>query len=153
MAKKRQIPPSTWRKMRAVSGRLVSLLERGKGPKRLVLLLTTTGRKSGLPRLTPLQYEEQFGILYVASARGQQADWFKNLVVNPQVHVQIGGQRVAAVAEPICDPGRIADILELRLRRHPVMIRLIMFAEVAVPLCGRILKNLLATRRYCAAPD
>jgi hypothetical protein len=88
-----------------------------------------------------LQYEEQFGILYVASARGQQADWFKNLVVNPQVHVQIGGQRVAAVAEPICDPVRIADILELRLRRHPVMIRLIMFAEWPFRYAGRT-KNL-----------
>jgi len=115
--------------MRVFSGRLISLLERGKGPKRLVLLLTTTGRKSGLPRVTPLQYEEHLGILYVASARGRQADWFKNLVVNPQVHVQVGGQSVAAVAEPICDPERIADFLELRLRRHPVMIRLIMFAE------------------------
>ncbi|OGO41067.1 MAG: hypothetical protein A2W36_02920 [Chloroflexi bacterium RBG_16_58_14] len=129
MAKRRQIPSSFWRKMRAFSGRLISLLERGKGPKRLVLLLTTTGRKSGLPRQTPLQYEEHLGILYVASARGQQADWFKNLVVNPQVHVRIGGQIVAALAEPICDPARIADFLEVRLRRHPVMMRLIMFAE------------------------
>ena len=129
MAKKRQFPPSFWRRMRAISGRLISLLERGRGPKRLLLLLTTTGRKSGLPRLTPLQYEEHEGIIYVASARGQQADWFKNLEANPQVHFQIRGETFVAVAEPITDPKRIADFLELRLRRHPVMIRVIMFAE------------------------
>jgi deazaflavin-dependent oxidoreductase (nitroreductase family) len=42
----------------------------------LVLLLTTTGRKSGRPRQTRLQYEKEGGVIYVASARGQQADWF-----------------------------------------------------------------------------
>jgi deazaflavin-dependent oxidoreductase (nitroreductase family) len=115
--------------MGALNVRLISLLERGRGPKRLVLLLTTTGRKSGLPRVTPLQYEVHQGIIYIGSARGQQADWFKNLEANPQVSFQIGGQSFAAVAEPITDPKRIADFLELRLRRHPVMIRLIMRAE------------------------
>jgi len=129
MANRRQIPLSFWRKMRAFSGRLIPLLERGMGPKRLVLLLTTTGRKSGLPRVTPLQYEEHGGNIYIASARGVKADWFKNLQADPQVQYRIGGQSTAAVAEPITDPGRIADFLELRLRRHPVMIRLIMRAE------------------------
>ena len=46
---------------------------------RMVLLLTTIGRKSGLPRITPLQYEEIDGAYYVASARGAQADWFRNI--------------------------------------------------------------------------
>lgn len=32
---------------------------------RIVLLLTTTGRKSGRPRVTPLQYEEIDGIIYL----------------------------------------------------------------------------------------
>ena len=129
MAKKRQIPHSLWRRMGALNVRLISRLERGRGPGSLVLLLTTTGRKSGLPRMTPLQYEEHQGIIYIASARGQQADWFKNLEVDPQVRYQIRGESFAAVAEPITDPKRIADFLELRLRRHPVMIRLMMFAE------------------------
>ena len=49
----------------------------GLGPiyGRLVLLLTTTGRKSGLHRVTPLQYEEIEGKIYVGAARGQKADW------------------------------------------------------------------------------
>ena len=129
MANKRQISPSLWRRMGALNGRLISLLERGRGPKRLVLLLTTTGRKSGLPRVTPLQYEEFGGVIYIGSARGVKADWFKNLQADPHAQYRIGGQSFAAVAEPITDPVRIADFLELRLRRHPVMIRLIMLLE------------------------
>jgi deazaflavin-dependent oxidoreductase (nitroreductase family) len=89
----------------------------------LVLLLTTTGRKSGLPRVTPLQYEEVDGLIYVASVRGQKADWFGNLVANPEVTVELPGGRSQATAEPITDPGRIADFLELRLARRPGMIR------------------------------
>ncbi len=96
---------------------------------RIVLLLTTTGRKSGLPRVTPLQYEEQDGVIYVGSARGTQADWFRNLVACPRVKVQIGAQCFEGRAEPITNASRIADFLELRLRNHPRMIGAMLLAE------------------------
>lgn len=95
----------------------------GLGPivGRLILLLTTMGRKSGLPRITPLQYEEIAGVFYVASARGQEADWFRNILANPHVEVQVKAKRFHGVAEPVTDVARVADFLELRLRRHPQM--------------------------------
>ena len=89
---------------------------------RVVLLLTTTGRKSGLPRVTPLQYEELDGAIYVASALGTRADWFRNILVDPCVTVRMGSRQVEGLAEPVTDPCRIADFLELRLRRHPRMV-------------------------------
>jgi deazaflavin-dependent oxidoreductase (nitroreductase family) len=98
----------------------------GIGPRRTVLLLTTVGRKSGQFRVTPLQFEQVGGDIYIACARGQEADWFKNILANPRVHVQIGDGQFDATAEPVIDPIRIADFIELRLRRHPIMIRLIM---------------------------
>ena len=96
----------------------------GFGPiyGRLVLLLTTIGRKSGLPRVTPLQYEEVDGIYYVAAALGQKADWFRNIVANPHVGVRVRNKHFQGLAEPITDPARITDFLELRLERHPRMI-------------------------------
>jgi deazaflavin-dependent oxidoreductase (nitroreductase family) len=84
--------------------------------------LTTIGRKSGLPRVTPLQYEEVDGVIYVAAARGQKADWFRNIVANPHVEVRVRNKHFHGLAEPITDPARIADFLELRLERHPRMI-------------------------------
>ncbi|MBN1221037.1 MAG: nitroreductase family deazaflavin-dependent oxidoreductase [Anaerolineae bacterium] len=103
----------------------------GLGPiyGRLVLLLTTIGRKSGQPRVTPLQYEEIDGIIYVAAARGQQADWFRNIVANPKVEVRVKDKYFHGLAEPITDPARIADFLELRFERHPWMLRAMFRAQ------------------------
>jgi deazaflavin-dependent oxidoreductase (nitroreductase family) len=94
-----------------------------------VLLLTTKGRKSGLPRVTPLQYEDVDGVIYIASARGAQADWVRNIRADPHVTVQIGARTFEAIAEPILDAPRIADFLELRLARHPKMIGALLRAE------------------------
>ena len=96
---------------------------------RLILLLTTTGRKSGLPRVTPLQYEEVDGAVYVASALGTRADWFRNILANPCVQMQVGPRRFDGMAETVTDPDRIADFLQLRLRRHPKMVGVILKSE------------------------
>jgi deazaflavin-dependent oxidoreductase (nitroreductase family) len=111
-----------WRVMRRVNQRVVRAYATQNNLSRPVLLLTTTGRRSGLPRVTPLQYEAIDGTIYVAAARGQKADWFRNIVAHPQVEIQIGTRRFRARAEPIADPSRIAEFLETRRTRHPQMI-------------------------------
>lgn len=138
------MPPKTiYHRMKALNARMAANYKHGFGPTRIVLLLTTIGRKSGLPRVTPLQFEEVEGNYYIASARGQDADWFKNIQANPNVHVQIREQEFDAVAEPVTDPLQIADFIELRLKRHPVMIRLIMTLFDGLPL--RFSRNDLET--------
>ena len=123
-----------YHRMKGLNARMMENYKRGFGPTRVVMMLTTVGRKSGLPRGTPLQYEEVDGDYYIASARGADADWFKNIRANPKVHVQIRDREFDAVAEPVTDPIRIADFIELRLRRHPFMIRLIMHLFDGLPL-------------------
>ncbi len=110
---------------------MIFLYRAGLGPVigRLILLLTTTGRKSGLPRTTPLQYQEIDGAIYVASARGTRADWYRNILAERCVHVRIGVREFDALAEPITDSCRIADFLELRLQRHPRMVGAILRSE------------------------
>jgi hypothetical protein len=44
-----------YHRMKNLNIRMAANYKRGFGPTRIVLLLTTTGRKSGLPRVTPLQ--------------------------------------------------------------------------------------------------
>lgn len=121
---------SLW-KLLKLPPRLLYALGLGPVYGRLVLLLTTTGRKSGRPRVTPLQYEEIDGAIYIASARGVKADWFRNIVANPQVQVRVKSRRFGGTAVPITDPSRIADFLEMRLQRHPRMIGAIMRREGA----------------------
>jgi deazaflavin-dependent oxidoreductase (nitroreductase family) len=121
----------------------------GLGPiyGRLVLLLTTIGRKSGLPRVTPLQYEEVDGIYYVAAARGQRADWFRNIVANPHVEVRVRNKHFHGLAEPITDPARIADFLELRFQRHPQMMGTMFRAQGLPTQPNRVQLEQYATNR------
>jgi deazaflavin-dependent oxidoreductase (nitroreductase family) len=68
-----------------------------------VLLLTTTGRKTGKQRTVPLGYLEHDGA-YVVIASYAGADnhpaWYHNLISQPQVMLQIRDQQMAAIAEP-----------------------------------------------------
>lgn len=92
----------------------------------LILLITHTGRRSGSQYDTPLQYEKIDGAYYVGAARGKKADWFRNIQANPQVHIQVAGEKFDCCAEPILEPERIADFLEYRLKRHPLLMGLMM---------------------------
>jgi deazaflavin-dependent oxidoreductase (nitroreductase family) len=66
------------------------------------LLLTTTGRKSGEPRTSPLIYAPHGDGAYtvVASKGGWPAPpvWYLNLSENPEVEVQVKGDRFKAIA-------------------------------------------------------
>jgi len=110
---------------------ILRLYEGGLAPLlgRFILLLTTTGRKSGLPRTTPLQFEVVNGAYYIGSARGAQADWFRNIRLEPQVTVRVKNHVFDGLAEPVTDPARITDFLELRLHRHPRMVGKILQME------------------------
>lgn len=66
-----------------------------------ILLLTTTGRKSGEPRTTPLIYRDWDGAHLVVASKGgapEPPDWYRNLEADPNVQVQIKGDRFAARA-------------------------------------------------------
>lgn len=93
----------------------------GLGPiiGRWVLLLTTTGRKSGKARVTPLQYEHIDGVYYVAAAFGPKTDWVRNLQADPRAQVRVPQRQFSASAELIDDPERIVQYLEYRLQRRP----------------------------------
>lgn len=96
----------------------------GLGPLigRKVLLLTTIGRKSGLPRVTPLQYEEIEGCYYLGSALGTEADWYKNILANPQVEVRVGQKKFKGIAETSTDIRQLVEFIQYRLERNPRML-------------------------------
>jgi deazaflavin-dependent oxidoreductase (nitroreductase family) len=104
---------------------------------KMILLLTTTGRKTGLKRITPLQYEKIGDAYFLGSAKGSRADWVKNLMNDQSVQIQVGSRRFLGSGQLIDDPEKIADFLEYRLKRHPVMIGLILKTEGISPKPGR----------------
>jgi len=118
-----------WRLMRRFNQNTIKMFVRPNRPGPDVLLLTTVGRKTGLSHVTPLQYEEINGKYYVGALRGRKADWYRNLQKNPQGEVQIKSEKFAATAEPILQMKAIADLLEYRLQKHPLMIRFLLLTH------------------------
>ncbi len=124
-----------WTKMKNIQKIHRVLYAIGLGPLvgRIILLLTTTGRRSGKKRVTPLQYEMIGADYYLGAARGVKADWVRNIQIDPQVEVRVGAKYFQGTAEVITDPSKFADFMEVRLERHPRMIGLIMEKAHGLP--------------------
>ena len=66
-----------------------------------LLLLTTTGAKSGQKRITPLNYLLESERLFVFAANGgapTNPDWYHNLLQNPTVRVEVSTEHFQATA-------------------------------------------------------
>lgn len=66
-----------------------------------LLLLTTTGRRTGARRTTPLWFErDEDDLIVIASnmAAPRHPDWYLNLAQNPAVVVEAGDDRFDATA-------------------------------------------------------
>jgi deazaflavin-dependent oxidoreductase (nitroreductase family) len=81
------------------------------------LLLTTTGRKSGLPRPTPLGYLIAEGAAWVMAGYGPSTLWYRNLLAAPRVEVLLPSRApLPAVAEEQLDPVVRARIIPALVR-------------------------------------
>jgi deazaflavin-dependent oxidoreductase (nitroreductase family) len=85
------------------------------------LLLTTTGRRSGLPRPTPLGYVIADGSAWVMAGYGPSTLWLKNVRADPAVLVALPGRRpIAATAEVVDDALVRARIIPALVRSMPL---------------------------------
>lgn len=87
----------------------------GLGPivGRLFMIITVTGRKSGLPRSTMVEYHRLNGKKYVASGFGEVAQWYKNIQADPRVTIQTSDGAESARAVRITDDGEVMDVVDL----------------------------------------
>lgn len=69
-----------------------------------LLLLTTTGAKSGQPRLAPLAYLTIDGKLIIIGSKAgadTNPDWVHNLRANPEAHVEVGTDSYDVIAREL----------------------------------------------------
>jgi deazaflavin-dependent oxidoreductase (nitroreductase family) len=74
-----------------------------------LLLLTTTGARSGTPHITPLAFTrdgEQYVVLASSGGSARHPDWFYNLVVHPTVTLEVGSETFQATASVATEPER-----------------------------------------------
>jgi deazaflavin-dependent oxidoreductase (nitroreductase family) len=83
--------------MRANHGEITS----GPMAGRPLLLLTTTGAKSGQQRQSIVTYTKDGGRFVIAASKGgapTNPDWYHNLIANPVVEAEAGGEAFKARA-------------------------------------------------------
>lgn len=74
-----------------------------------LLLLTTTGAKSGQPRVSPLVYTLDGDRIIIAASKGgapTNPDWYHNLLAHPVATVELGSERFQARASVVEEPER-----------------------------------------------
>jgi deazaflavin-dependent oxidoreductase (nitroreductase family) len=66
-----------------------------------ILLLTTTGAKTGQERVTPMGYRldgDRIVVIAADAGADKHPDWYYNLLAHPQVTIEIGAERFPARA-------------------------------------------------------
>jgi deazaflavin-dependent oxidoreductase (nitroreductase family) len=87
-----------------------------------LLLLTTTGAKSGQPRLAPLAYltiDDKMIIIGSKAGADTNPDWVHNLRANPQAHIEVGTTEYDVTAREL-PPDERADVYTKIVEQSPV---------------------------------
>jgi deazaflavin-dependent oxidoreductase (nitroreductase family) len=89
----------------------------GKGP---VLLLTTTGRKSGEPRTSPVLYladGERYVVINTNAGNAKTPAWSLNLRANPDAEIDVRGKRTKVRAR-IAEGEERADLWRSHMEQY-----------------------------------
>jgi deazaflavin-dependent oxidoreductase (nitroreductase family) len=100
------------------------LRHRLMGPlNRQYMIITTIGRKTGRKHSTPIGFVPD-GDTYLALNMGGRSNWYLNARANPQVTLEVNGQKIEARAEdaPIKTPEQLKQVLDAYKRERPGMI-------------------------------
>lgn len=86
-----------------------------------LLLLHTTGAKSGVERTNPVMYQSDDGRLAVFASNGgapTNPDWYHNLLANPRMSVEVGTEKFDVIARVAKGKER-QRIWETQKQRYP----------------------------------
>ena len=78
-----------------------------------IMVITHKGRRTGRPRRTPVNYAADGATVYCTAGFGRSSDWYRNLLADPHVEVQLPLERWSGLAEDVSDSADLA----LRLRQ------------------------------------
>jgi deazaflavin-dependent oxidoreductase (nitroreductase family) len=76
------------------------------------ITITVTGRKSGRPISVPVWFVLEDGKLYLLPVSGSDTQWYKNVLKNPSIRIDAGGDKAELRAIPVADPKQVSSIAE-----------------------------------------
>ena len=83
----------------------------------IFLILTTRGRKSGLPRRAVIEYHRLDGKKYAVSGFGEKSDWYRNILANPFITVQSSDGEEKVKVERVSEDAELKEVFQLFMRR------------------------------------
>jgi deazaflavin-dependent oxidoreductase (nitroreductase family) len=115
-----QTPPRITPMFKLMMGAQVFLLRRNlMGPMgNIIMVITTTGRKSGKQFSTPIGYQRD-GDDVIAFNLGGGSNWYKNMLANPLVTLNIKGRSMAMRGTLITDQAEVLRVIDLYLKHQP----------------------------------
>jgi deazaflavin-dependent oxidoreductase (nitroreductase family) len=103
--------------MRRIAGRRLA-------PRDLVLL-ETTGRKSGLPRRAPVGSTLEGDTLWIVSEHGRRSAYGRNIEADPRVRVRIRGHWRQGTAHILDDDDPVARLRTVGSRSNAAAVRVL----------------------------
>jgi deazaflavin-dependent oxidoreductase (nitroreductase family) len=80
--------------------------------------LTTTGRHTGRPHRIEIWFALGDGVAYLLAGGADRSDWVRNLMISPQVVMEIGDAKRTTVARVVTDPDEDALARRLVLEKY-----------------------------------
>jgi deazaflavin-dependent oxidoreductase (nitroreductase family) len=80
--------------------------------------LTTTGRHTGTPHRIEIWFAIGDAHVYLLSGAGDHSDWVRNLMISPEVVVEIGDLKKTTRAHVVSDPVEDAAVRRLLVEKY-----------------------------------
>ncbi len=116
-------PTDDWHK--AIYKWPVQLWRMGLGPLmgKIFVLITHTGRKSGLPRRTLTELHLIQGHKYAPSGFGRRSQWYRNIEADPRVTIQTADGSESVIAVRVTDDDEIMALMDSMQNKDGSQIR------------------------------
>ncbi|MBN1964372.1 MAG: nitroreductase family deazaflavin-dependent oxidoreductase [Anaerolineae bacterium] len=114
-------PAGGWRKLMFKAPITLWRLGLGSLLGQVLVLITHTGRKSGLPRRTLAEFHRLDGHKVVPVAFGARAQWFRNISADPRVTLQTADGTESCRARRIMDDAELLAAVTAIRAHNPVM--------------------------------
>ena len=74
--------------------------------------ITVTGRKSGRSISRPIWFVFEDGTLYLLPVKGSDTQWYKNVLQNPAMQIEVDGSKVDVHASAVTGKAEVSDVVE-----------------------------------------